>query len=189
MKINIFSFLLINLINYIYSSIEGILFHKNEKLTTRNNYVVFASKDFEIGENMLFSLLVPDHDELYNYVSYYYLDGWENVKNFLDNDEINKSGVYNTKLIFYEDSNNYNLYFKINKNKDELEETNGRYLVIKFNFYFENYNPIKIITNIEGDNRNGDTPGIVIASITLFFFLLLLVYIFRDNKYVELKGF
>ena len=60
--------------------------------------------------------------------------------------------------------------------------------MIKFNFYFENYNPIKIITNIEGDNGNEEVPGIVIASITMFFFvLLLLIYIFRDNKYYELK--
>ena len=64
MKIIIYSFLLINIINYIYSSNEGILFHKNEKLTTRNNYVLFSSKDFEVGENMLFSLLVPDYDEI-----------------------------------------------------------------------------------------------------------------------------
>ena len=59
MKITIYSFLLLNFINYINSSNKGILFHKNEKLRTRNNYVVFSSKDFEVGENMLFSLLVP----------------------------------------------------------------------------------------------------------------------------------
>ena len=128
---------------------------------------------------MLFSLLVPDHDELYNYVSYYYLDCWENVKNFLDNAEINKSWIYKSKLIFYGDSNNYNLYFKINKNKDKLEETNRRYLVIKFNFYFENYNPIKIITNIKEDNENGDAPGIVIASINIFFCIIISIYFQR----------
>jgi hypothetical protein len=128
MKLKIYCFL--NLIYYIYtSSSEEEVLKKGGKKKTKYNYIIFESKDFSEGKNMKFMLKSSSY--CYEELKYGYSDDLENILN-------NGNIPYSVSLS--EEENEFKDYIKIlsskfftiKKKKDELDGSNGDYLLLYF---------------------------------------------------------
>ena len=182
MNINIIFFLILFIcFKKINSYSDGYLFHKYEKITTSNDYVIFASKDFEEGQMMTFKTDKYSNGD----IKYFYFDGWENIGPNLFFDEINKGEYYRTETIRGSDCGYYYKecpgYFIITKDKKEFGETNGRYLYIEINSY-DSYEYISTITISNIKEKNGK-PEKWIMSIALIAFFLLFIFLYGMIKF------
>lgn len=127
MKLKIYFFL--NLIYYIYTSSEEEVLKKNSKTKTKYNYVIFESKAFSEGKKMKFSLKSSNYCE--QELKYGYSDDLDNI---LDNGNIPYIASLSEEekefknLIQISSSK----HFTIKKKKEELDGSNGDYLLIYF---------------------------------------------------------
>ena len=127
MNLKIYFFL--NLLYYIYTSSEEEVLKKNNKQKTNYNYVIFESKAFSEGQKMKFSLKSSSYCE--QELKYGYSDDLDNI---LDNGNI----PYTVSLSEEENEFKNSLkvlsskYFTIKKKKDELDGSNGDFLLLYF---------------------------------------------------------
>lgn len=132
MDLKLYVFIL--LLYYIYNSTlftisEEEILKKNEKKTTKLNFIVFYSKDFSNNNKMNFMLKSNSFcDEELKYVYY----------DSLDDITINPTFPYSVSLSEEENEFKNELifsntkYFSIKKNKEEFKELNGDYLLLYF---------------------------------------------------------
>ena len=127
MKLKIYFF--INLIYYIYTSSEEEVLKKGGKKTTKYNYIIFDSKDFSEGKNMKFMLKSRSYCD--EELKYGYSDDLDNILN-------NGNIPYSVSLSEEENEFKNSLkilsskHFTIKKKKDELDGSNGDYLLLYF---------------------------------------------------------
>lgn len=127
MKLKIYFFL--NLIYYIYNSSEEEVLKKDCKTKTKYNYVIFESKAFSEGKNMKFSLKSSNYCE--QELKYGYSDDLDNI--------LDDGNIPYTAPLSEEEKEFKNLlqissskHFTIKKKKEELDGSNGDYLLLYF---------------------------------------------------------
>ena len=126
----ILNYILIFLLNFSLESSEGYNFGKYKTYSTRQKYAIFDPTGFNIGDTMYFKITAKFNDD---YLYYIYLDTLENLNDKIDDEQSNNwFYVKEYNNVEDEDDDEEIKYFKIVKNKDDIGELEGKYLILIF---------------------------------------------------------
>ena len=144
------------------------IFGKDSSVKTTKNYVFFKSSSFKVGKSMEFTLTSKYHCE--NEIKY----------NFYDSSEVVLSVPYTVKTSNIDYTNKKGktkIVFSIKKEKEELNNLEGDYLLIYFQCSGE-------ITIKNGKNKKAITAAVVIILIAVLIIVgaLLFYYLYYKKK-------
>ena len=160
-KINsflIFFYLIINVL-----SVE--ILQKDKSIKTDNNYIIFDSSQFAIGDKMYFEL--DSKGWCSEYLDYQYFDNIDSINYYSElkydvEKEASSSTTVNGSI------KSYTLYFTIKKTENELDGLKGDFLLLEFNC---DKSPIEFSnTKTSGKSK---IVTIVIIVIVVFFVLII----------------
>ena len=153
-------------IYYINNSLDEIILKKKDKITTSKNYVFYDSSDDSVNDKMHFILESDSYCD--NELKYGYYDSLDNINNPLIPYSVSFSSEENTTT----EDNKMILktkYFSIKKQKDELGDLNGNYLLLYFGCAGE--------VNIENGKKKLSTEIILIIIASVLVALLIIGFI------------
>ena len=153
-------------IYYINNSLDEIILKKKDKITTSKNYVFYDSSDDSVNDKMHFILESDSYCD--NELKYGYYDSLDNINNPLIPYSVSFSSEENTTT----EDNKMILktkYFSIKKQKDELGDLNGNYLLLYFGCAGE--------ANIENGKKKLSTEIILIIIASVLVALLIIGFI------------
>ena len=141
---------------------------KYSSTKTSNNYVIFESSEFKIGDKMYFEI-ESSNNGCSEYLYYDYYDDIYSVNildkplNFVKKDSSSTTSV-NGRIT------SYTLYFTIKKEREELNGLSGNYLFMNFDCLGS--------VEIKNTKISGITKTLIIVFVVLAFFILLFIIIF-----------
>ena len=146
---------------------------KYSSIKTNNNYIVFESNEFSVGDKMHFT--IKSDSDCDDYLYYQYYDAIEDIN--YNNQPI--------RYIKYDSESNTKVngriksltrYFTIEKKSGDLSNLNGDFLYLKFNCYGSGS------VTIENTESSNNSTIIIVVIVTIMFICIIGFIIWRCYK-------